>query len=79
MARDALAAVCSHLNGSPDLEQVWVIGDTPFDIRCARAIGARALAVATGWHSLHDLAAEQPDLVLADLSDATPLLSTWNP
>jgi hypothetical protein len=28
-----------------------------------------AIAVATGWHSLEDLAAHRPDHVFADLSD----------
>ena len=32
--------------------EVLVIGDTPLDIACARAIGARCLAVATGGASL---------------------------
>jgi phosphoglycolate phosphatase-like HAD superfamily hydrolase len=72
VAREALAAVHGHLNGSAQLEQIWVIGDTPLDIRCARAIHARAVAVATGWHSLEELAAEGPDLLLTDLSDPEP-------
>jgi len=75
VAREALTAVQRHLGQPVSPEQVWVIGDTPLDVRCARSIGARALAVATGWHSLADLAAEKPDLLLADLSDAVPLLN----
>lgn len=47
----------------------WVIGDTPHDVVCARAFGARALAVATGRHSPDELRAEAPDAVFADLSD----------
>jgi phosphoglycolate phosphatase-like HAD superfamily hydrolase len=46
-----------------------IIGDTPRDIGCARAFGARAIAVATGWHSIEDLTAHGPDHVFADLSD----------
>jgi phosphoglycolate phosphatase len=46
-----------------------IIGDTPRDIGCARAFGARAIAVATGWHSLEDLAAHRPDHAFADFSD----------
>jgi phosphoglycolate phosphatase len=34
-----------------------VIGDTPHDIDCAKAIGARAIAVATGVYSAADLRA----------------------
>lgn len=74
IAREAMAAVKQRLNGQHSPERIWVIGDTPLDIRCARAIGARAVAVATGWHSLDELAAHEPDLLLADLSDATELL-----
>ena len=46
-----------------------IIGDTPRDIGCARAFGAKAIAVATGWHSIEDLTAHRPDHVFADLSD----------
>ncbi len=56
---------------------VWVIGDTPLDVSCARAIGANAVAVATGWHPVEELAGCNPDLIFDDLSDHTKLLATW--
>ena len=59
-------------------EQVWVIGDTPLDVRCARAIGARSIAVATGWHLFEQLCETDADLVLPDLSQPEPLLALWN-
>jgi phosphoglycolate phosphatase-like HAD superfamily hydrolase len=74
VAREALAALHGHLNGTCDPARLWVIGDTPLDVRCARAIGARVLAVATGWHAAEELAAAAPDLLLPDLSDPEPLL-----
>ena len=37
------------------------------DIRCARAIGAKALAVATGGAKLEDLRMHQPDWAVPDL------------
>jgi phosphoglycolate phosphatase len=77
VAREALADVRRQLNGAVHPQRIWVIGDTPLDIRCARAIGARAVAVATGWHRAEELAAHAPDLLLADLSDPAPLLSQW--
>ena len=77
VAREALAEVRCRFNGTVRHDCIWVIGDTPLDIRCARAIGARAVAVATGWHSLAELAAHRPDLLLTDLSDPAPLLSNW--
>jgi phosphoglycolate phosphatase-like HAD superfamily hydrolase len=46
-----------------------IIGDTPNDIACGKAHGARTVAVATGPFSVADLAAHHPDAVLADLSD----------
>ncbi|MCS7159388.1 MAG: haloacid dehalogenase-like hydrolase [Gemmatales bacterium] len=74
VARDALAAAQCFLNGSCAPERIWVIGDTPLDIECARHIGARVLAVATGTHTLEQLAAHQPDLLLSDLRQYELLL-----
>lgn len=42
-------------------DEILVIGDTPRDIECARAIGARVLAVATGRFTVDDLAKNRPD------------------
>jgi hypothetical protein len=52
-----------------------IIGDTPRDIGCARAFGATAIAVATGWHSADDLASHRPDHVFVDLSDQASALA----
>lgn len=51
--------------------EVLVIGDTPLDIRCARAIGAKVLAVATGGSTLGELEKHKPDWAVADLSKIT--------
>ena len=51
-------------------ERTWIIGDTPHDIACGRAIGAKTLAVATGSHSVEALSAHAPTAVLSDLADA---------
>jgi phosphoglycolate phosphatase-like HAD superfamily hydrolase len=77
VAREALSVAGRHLGRPIDLNRVWVIGDTPLDVACARAIGARAVAVATGWHSLDELAATSPDLLLPDLADHGPLMAQW--
>jgi phosphoglycolate phosphatase len=74
VAREALAAMRQHLGLGLDPRGVWVIGDTPHDVRCARAIGARAVAVMTGWHPREELLACGPDLLLDDLSDPAILL-----
>ena len=46
---------------------VLVIGDTPHDIQCARAIDARTIAVATGGYSLEELRAHDPWRAFATL------------
>lgn len=43
-----------------DAEQVYVIGDTPADIDCGHAIGARTIAVASGWHTMDELRDHKP-------------------
>jgi phosphoglycolate phosphatase-like HAD superfamily hydrolase len=48
------------LRGSLDSGEVLVIGDTPRDIECAKAINARSLAVATGKYSAAQLRQESP-------------------
>jgi phosphoglycolate phosphatase len=52
-------------------EEVVVIGDTPLDIRCGRAIGAKVLAVATGGAKLEELQPHQPDWAVPDLTHVT--------
>jgi len=49
-------------------DEILVIGDTPLDIRCARAIEAKALAVATGAYSVEELLQHKPDWAVADLT-----------
>jgi phosphoglycolate phosphatase len=74
VAREAFAAVQSCVGPHCTADRVWVIGDTPLDVQCARAIGARVAAVATGLHTCEQLAATKPDLLFTDLSDPMPLL-----
>ena len=63
-------AEASGLAGATD-HDVIVIGDTPHDVACARAAGARAIAVATGTFSAAQLRACGADAVFEDLSDTT--------
>lgn len=74
VARSALALIQRRFVNGLDLNRVWVIGDTPSDVRCGRAIGARCLAVATGNHSLTELAAAEPDHLAENLADNATLL-----
>lgn len=54
-----------------DMREAVVVGDTPEDIRCARANGARVLAVATGRHSVAELRQHAPDAALDSLADTS--------
>jgi phosphoglycolate phosphatase len=49
--------------------QIVVVGDTPFDIACGKANGARTVAVATGPFSADELRGHGPDALLPDLAD----------
>ncbi|HZR21757.1 MAG TPA: HAD family hydrolase [Verrucomicrobiae bacterium] len=71
--RDQIAAIARQrgeaiLKDNLQDDQVLVIGDTPLDIRCGRAIRARVLAVATGGAKLDELARHQPDWLVPDLT-----------
>jgi phosphoglycolate phosphatase len=74
VAREALKAIRDQVYAEVNTERIWVIGDTPLDVACARAIGAKAVAVATGSHTLEELTAAGPDLALSNLADAGPFL-----
>lgn len=41
-------------------ETIFVIGDTPHDIECAKAIGGKTIAVATGGYSVEELQPHDP-------------------
>ncbi len=73
VARTAVNAARAHLGERFRDDQVWVIGDTPHDITCARAVNARVLAVATGIHPSDELAAASPDELHDDLSNTDPI------
>jgi phosphoglycolate phosphatase-like HAD superfamily hydrolase len=78
VAREALRAVKTHLKGDVDPRRICVIGDTPYDVRCARAIGAKVVAVLTGYHDRAEMIACKPDVLLDDLRDPAPLFRVWN-
>jgi phosphoglycolate phosphatase len=66
----ALRRAHAHTGVQFSPTRTWIIGDTPHDIACARVIGARVIAVATGGHTIDELAAHTPDALLPDLGDA---------
>jgi len=74
--RDEIAAVAKQrgeqlLNSKLNGQEVVVIGDTPHDVKCGRAIGAKVLAVATGGSTLEELKLHDPDWLVPDLTSIT--------
>jgi phosphoglycolate phosphatase len=72
--RNQIAAI-AHWRGSERIgrklrgEEVLVIGDTPLDIACARAIHAKVIAVATGNYKVDELSTEQPTWAVGTLKE----------
>ncbi len=54
--------------------QAVVIGDTPLDVQCAAAAGARSVGVATGSFTEEELRRAGADAVLPDLTDPSRFL-----
>ncbi len=55
-----------------DLNQVYVVGDTPLDIAAAEGVGAVSVGVASGRYDVAELKDANPDHVLASLADPFP-------
>jgi phosphoglycolate phosphatase len=56
-------------------EPAVVVGDTPRDVLCARAGGARCVAVTTGSHAADEL--RDADAVVGGLSTAADVILAW--
>ena len=50
-------------------KDVVVIGDSPADIECGASLGVTAVGVATGRHTVDELARHEPDHLFADFTD----------
>jgi phosphoglycolate phosphatase len=62
--------------GAPPAEagDVVVVGDTVLDVACAKAAGARSVAVATGPCDVETLRRSGADVVVRDLNDTEAFL-----
>jgi phosphoglycolate phosphatase-like HAD superfamily hydrolase len=73
LARQAVAQAGARYGVPP--RRCVVVGDTEHDVRCARAAGARVVAVATGTTARAVLAVAAPDLLLDHLGDTAAVVS----
>lgn len=71
----ALERARRHAGRAFEPARTVVVGDTVKDIACARAFGAKVVAVATGAGTVDQLAAAGPDALLPDLSDSEAFLA----
>jgi phosphoglycolate phosphatase len=55
-------------------EEIFVVGDTPHDVACARAAGAVPIGVATGTFTVERLRESGARIVFPDLSDTRAFL-----
>jgi phosphoglycolate phosphatase len=58
------------------VRSIFIIGDTPHDIACAKAIDARSVGVATGRYSREQLDASNAEFVFDDLGDVDGVIRT---
>jgi phosphoglycolate phosphatase-like HAD superfamily hydrolase len=56
-------------------EAIVIVGDTPADIHCARSVGARTVAVASGRYAMAELAEHAPTHLFADLTDTDAVVA----
>jgi phosphoglycolate phosphatase-like HAD superfamily hydrolase len=56
-------------------EQVVIIGDSIYDVLCAKGYGAKSIAVNTGVTPKADLEEQQPDFLFDNLSDTTAVMN----
>ena len=58
-------------------ENIYVLGDTPHDIACGRAIGAKTVAIATGNQSREQLAAHGPDYLFDEIFNVPEVMAAF--
>ncbi|MBU01392.1 MAG: haloacid dehalogenase [Gemmatimonadetes bacterium] len=75
LSRIALQRARDMWNPSLRPDHTVVIGDTPRDVICGLAVGARTLAVATGSFTRSQLAESGADQVMIDLTETDKIIS----
>lgn len=74
LAKFALTIARSQVQNL-NLEQCYVIGDTPHDIRCGQAIGAKTIAIANQHYGVDELASYQTSLVWETFPSPTSFMA----
>jgi phosphoglycolate phosphatase len=79
---DLIPVVIDRLNANRGIQvekqNMYVVGDTPTDIRCAKPQGVRTVAVATGFHTVEDLALEKPDYLFENFQNTNRVFHAFS-
>ncbi|MHA1265149.1 MAG: HAD family hydrolase [Candidatus Helarchaeota archaeon] len=71
-APDMILTAASRLHLHPSA--CIVVGDSPYDIRAAKAANCRVIAVLTGDHPVESLEKENPDYIISSITEIEALL-----
>ena len=63
----------SHFQKCFEAEDIWIIGDSIYDVECAQKNNLRCLAVGTGKTSNEKLKSANPEFYVNDLSDVAAI------
>ncbi len=58
-----------------DINDIWIIGDSIHDVRCAKANNLRSIALTTGFTPESSLSNEKPEFLLQNLKNVQQILS----
>lgn len=68
-AKKGIAEAEEHYRVNFQKENIYLIGDSAYDIECAKKIGIVSIGVATGWMDYEVLKSHGPDYLYRDLSN----------
>lgn len=54
--------------------EIFLIGDSPRDIKCGKEAGVRTIATATGFQSIEQLKPFNPDFIFENLKDTQKIV-----
>lgn len=72
VAAQAVSAASERFADRFQIQNCWVIGDTPADVACAQSVGANSIAVLTGGFDHNDFDDCDANDVIADLTRIEP-------
>jgi phosphoglycolate phosphatase-like HAD superfamily hydrolase len=75
LAPIAIQRAKDHYKFEIDKRNIWIIGDSVYDVICAQKNALRCLAVGTGWTQFEELEGVNPEYLVRDLSDLNKILN----